>query len=738
MRLNEPVTQRERAFTEGVIVSRTDPKGRITFVNRAFVEISGFREDELVGQPHNLIRHPDMPPAAFADMWTTLKKGRPWIGVVKNRCANGDHYWVEAHVTPEWHEGTVTGYLSVRRPVERARIEEAERTYARIRGGQLRRFTLRNGVVTPPDPLRDWNPLWRLHLRTRLYLLSFFGIGLAAALMEGVALGVDRAWLWGALAAGAAFAAYSAHWLGGDLDGRLDGAVKVFRRMAGGQFDDPIDISRSDEVGRVLLGLKSMQTRLGYDLLEARERSASMARALQALDVAEARLMVANDRGEITYFNASLRALLVEMAPALKAIVPGFDVDALIGRQMADISPDPVGLAARLKHLAGSDRRESRIGPHTVLCIANPVLGAGGERLGTIMEWQDRTRELAIEAEVDAVVQAATHGDLSRRIPLEGKQGFMRGLSEGVNALLAATAANLAEINRVLAAMATGDLRLRIDTEYEGVFGEMQRATNATVEELSAIVRHIQQATEAIHTAAGEIAAGNQDLSRRTEQQAANLEETASSMEELTGTVKLNAANAHESQRLASGAATVAARGADVVEQTVSPMQAIAEQSKKSEDIIGVIDGIAFQTHLRALHAAVEAARAGDQGRGFAVVAGVVRTLAQRSAAAAKEVRALITRSVETVHDGATHAAQAGATMREVVEAVKRVDGMMAEIAAASAEQGEGIEAVNRTVNQLDAVTQQNAALVEEASAAAASMEDQAVQLRDAVATFRA
>jgi methyl-accepting chemotaxis protein/methyl-accepting chemotaxis protein-1 (serine sensor receptor) len=257
------------------------------------------------------------------------------------------------------------------------------------------------------------------------------------------------------------------------------------------------------------------------------------------------------------------------------------------------------------------------------------------------------------------------------------------------------------------------------------------------VGQLANIVRQIKDAAGLITTASKEIADGNSDLSQRTEEQAANLEETAASMEELTSTVRQNADNARQANQLAASASDVAVKGGEVVSQVVETMSSINDSSKKIVDIISVIDGIAFQTNILALNAAVEAARAGEQGRGFAVVATEVRTLAQRSAAAAREIKELIGNSVHKVEDGTQLVDQAGRTMEEVVLSVKRVTDIMGEISAASQEQSQGIEQVNQAISQMDEITQQNAALVEQAAAASESMREQAEQLSRAVAAFK-
>ncbi|MDQ8033868.1 MAG: methyl-accepting chemotaxis protein [Bordetella sp.] len=284
--------------------------------------------------------------------------------------------------------------------------------------------------------------------------------------------------------------------------------------------------------------------------------------------------------------------------------------------------------------------------------------------------------------------------------------------------------------------IAAGDLTTQV-TLREGDRESVMAAIAHMRDRLADTVGQIQSAAGSIDSAAREISAGNTDLSSRTEQQAASLEETASSMEELTSTVRQNADNARQASELASQASTVAGQGGEVVNQVVEKMRGITASSRKIGDIIGVIDGIAFQTNILALNAAVEAARAGEQGRGFAVVAGEVRSLAQRSASAAREIKDLIGESVGQVESGSALVEQAGATIEEVVQAVHRVTGIMSEIAQASSEQTRGLEEVNRAVSQMDHVTQQNAALVEQAAAAAASLEDQAQHLQRAVAIFR-
>ncbi len=508
MRTNLPVTQREYEFPSNeTLLSATDTSSHIQYANAAFIRTSGYRVDELIGQPHNLVRHPDMPAAAFADMWRTLKEGQSWTALVKNRRKDGDHYWVRANAAPMRRNGEVVGYLSVRTKPGREEIQTAEDLYRRFREGKAAGLAFHRGLVVRTGWLRWKSTLqllptaWRVRLPL-LALAALMGAGLAASGQPGLA---------GILAVGLLLADL---FIEAQVTGPLARVRCTAQQVASGEAASDLSLDRCDDIG----------------------------------------------------------------------------------------------LLAR------------------------------------------------------AITQA------------------------GLN--------------------------------------------------LQSLVSDVNEQASGLHVASQEIATANNDLSSRTEQTASSLEETAAAMEEQTATVRQNSDTAQQASQLAGATSEAASRGGEAVANIVSTMSLISDSSRRIADIIGVIDGIAFQTNILALNAAVEAARAGEQGRGFAVVASEVRSLAGRSAEAAKEIKGLIADSVGKVDTGSRQVAQAGQTMTEVVSQVRRVNDLIAEITSASKEQAIGISQVGQAVSQLDEMTQQNAAMVEQSSAAAGSMREQAQRLMEAIRVF--
>ncbi|KER73152.1 aerotaxis receptor Aer [Burkholderia cepacia] len=514
MRNNQPVTQREFDFPDdATLMSTTDANSYIAYANAAFIQVSGFSPEEIEGQPHNVVRHPDMPKEAFADMWATLKGGEPWTALVKNRRKNGDHYWVRSNTVPVMRNGQPTGYMSVRTKASRDEIAAAEALYKAFREGNAGNRHFHKGLIVRKG---------------------------------------------------------------------LTGFMSLFQTM-------------------------------------------------------------------------SVRARL-----------------------------------------------------HASLCVLAPVVVAGGWACGL------QGGALAAFAAVAAGAAAAAGLWLDAQI-----------------------ARPLMQLRDQALRVATGESRSGVAMNRVDEIGMTLRTINQLGLMFRWLVDDVSEQVLNVQRASNEIAQGNNDLSARTEQASTSVQQTAASMAEMTATVSSNAETALQANQLSVSASDAAERGGQAVGEVVTTMNDITASSRKISDIIGVIDGIAFQTNILALNAAVEAARAGDQGRGFAVVAGEVRALAQRSANAAKEIKTLIGASVERVESGARIVDGAGKTMEDIVTQVKRVSDLIAEISSSTAEQSTGVAQVDQAVVHLDNITQQNAALVEQSTAASESLKQQATRLVEAVNVFR-
>jgi len=469
---------------------------------------------------------------------------------------------------------------------------------------------------------------------------------------------------------------------------------------------------------------------------EAKKASDANERVRQALDVVGTATMIADTDLNIIYLNEAVKRMMGDAESDLREGIPNFNAAKLLGSNIDIYHKNPSHQRNMLANLSGSHVAELEIGVRSMSFIANSI-EVDGERIGTVVEWTDRTAEVAIEKEINNLVSAANAGDYTIQLDESGKKGFFLNLTKGLNSLTATANAGLNDVLEVMGTLATGDLTNKLDKEYEGIFASMKDSVNATIDKLTEVISNISNASTSVRSGASEIASGNDDLSKRTEAQASSLEETASSMEEMTSVVKQSAENSKSADELAQSATRKAREGGVVVEKAIVAMEEINKSSSEIADIIGVIEEIAFQTNLLALNAAVEAARAGEQGRGFAVVAAEVRNLAQRSADASKDIKDLIRNSEAKVTEGSNLVNESGKTLAEIEEAVNKVSTMISDISAGAAEQTSGIEQVNTAVAQMDEMTQQNAALVEEAAASSEAVSEQAMSLSKMVAFFR-
>jgi len=729
MKINMPVTNNEVLMKKDeILVTRTDLKGRITYANDAFVAISGYSREELIGSSHNIVRHPDMPAAAFEDLWICLKQNRPWSAVVKNRTKSGDFYWVEANVTPVFHQGQVQEYLSARYAPKREQIEKAERFYQKLNA--------KTATMRPVGVFSLIKSIKEISLLKKTSLITLVLSGLVSLLCYRFYIAGEYPLL--AIVAAVAITALTVNFLlFRKFKQFMEHAISIMYRLADEKFRNPMELNQNDELGDFYRGLYSMQVKLNADLAESRQVATDALRINQALDDVQSGVMVTDPGLNIIYLNKSVQKLFSDGEQEIRKQLPHFDAGKLLGANIDVFHKNPAHQRAMLEKLTGTYRSEINIANLHMAVVVNPVINKNNERIGFVAEWMNRINEVILDQEISKVVDCAVQGDFTQRVNEQDKSGLFLKLSQSINQLMHTSSTGLNEVVRVLAALAHGDLTEKITNEYSGTFKQLKDDSNATVESLRSLIGDIKAATDSINTAAREIASGNNDLSHRTEEQAASLEQTAASMDELTSTVQANTENAKQANQLAKSATEVAGKGVTVVTQVVTTMDSINESSRKIAEIISVIDGIAFQTNILALNAAVEAARAGEQGRGFAVVAGEVRNLAQRAAAAAGEIKTLIFDSEEKVSAGTKLVAQAGVTMKEIVDAISSVTGIMSQISNASVEQSEGISQVNQAVRQMDDVTQQNAALVEQAAASAESLEEQTENLMANLAKFK-
>jgi methyl-accepting chemotaxis protein len=490
------------------------------------------------------------------------------------------------------------------------------------------------------------------------------------------------------------------------LGGEPADVAQVANKVAQGDFSSRIELRAGDTTSlfaTVAQMQRDLTTRMEADNARAQadharaqvEQAAAVenARIRTALDRVSAGVTLVDTTGTIIYMNDFAANIFRTRAAEIRKHVPQFDPERVIGSSFDPLHRGSGGSGADgLAELSSARTEELEVGQATLRLISTPVIDGQGNRVGTVVQWIDRTEEIAVEHELETTVAKAIEGDLTVRVLEEGKEGFFKLLAAGMNNLIVSVAG---------------------------------------------VIRAMSLAAAEVRTGADEISRGNLDLSQRTEEQASSLEETAASMEQMTSMVKNNADNAAQANQLAAAAREQAERGGKVVSSAIAAMTEINVASNRIADIIGVIDDIAFQTNLLALNAAVEAARAGEQGRGFAVVASEVRNLASRSAGAAKEIKGLIQDSVTKVSDGARLVDDSGKVLGEIVTGVKKVTDVMAEIAASSMEQATGIEQVNKAVTSMDSVTQQNAALVEQASAAAQTLTEQAANLTELISRYR-
>jgi len=731
MRNNQPITHEEYKIADNMtLVSKTDLNGTITECNDAFELASGFTRDQLIGQPHNLVRHPDVPEAVFADLWSTLKAGYSWTQIVKNRRADGGYYWVKANASPIFKDGKIVGYMSVRSKPTPQEVAAAEQAYKDIKAGKAK---IKNGrVIKGFDLLSIKNAYFRLNPQYQLSIMvaTFYLIPylVYASLTNHTIIEIVLVALFGLVPP----------FIYGLLKLKTDRTNRkmLIATASNEEFDSNwFDPTTYD--GKLMSAIK-ISSLAAQERFEESQYQLDNANRLQtAMDQIKSNVMIADSQLNIIYMNDAMQEFMQIREARLKTALPNLDANKILGSNIDIFHKNPAHNRAMLETIKEPTKAHIKVADYHLDLNVIPVYNRSGLKTATIVEWTDRTAEVQLIEQVGEAVDAASAGLLNQRIDLSKTDGVAKQLGEKINELISNIEQPINETVELAVGIAEGDLTYQIHGQYLGKFAVMQDSLNVAVENLASMLAQTKMAADNLNEGAGQIYQGSVDLNDRTQNQAASLEQTAASMEQMTATVKHNADNTSEATNVTRNSAELANHGVGVMENAITSMEQIRTSSEKINDIIGLIDSIAFQTNLLALNAAVEAARAGEHGRGFAVVAGEVRTLAQKSADAAKDIRQLIEDTVKQVATGSEQVKGSGESLNEIFASIQDVNKIIEEISNSSAEQSEGVTQVNKAIALIDSAVQQNAALVEESAATAEELGAMSRRMSQNVSQFK-
>lgn len=727
MRENLPVTQEEYPIPKGLtLVSRTDLNGTIVECNDSFEIISGFKRSELIGQPHNLVRHPDVPPAVFKDMWQTLKSGMPWTQIVKNRRKDGSYYWVRANVTPVYDmNGQNTGYLSVREAVSESEKQAAAKAYQALHKGQAR---IEQGNVHTGINWQKWNLWTKLGPRSEMVVLALL-LGVAPLILTHTFLEVTPTMI-GVVSVLMLLVAWL---MGSYLQTSIRQAVSLLRKVAGGE--QVLDVKvKPNYTGKLYGAIQSSALAMGAYRSNLETESDRARRLQMAVDQAWVNMMMLDADGKIVYLNQQLKDFFASREATLANVISGFNAAKLIDQPMDLFNVDGAGFVL---NQADTQYREIEMAGMLFCLKLVAVHNRAGVHVGTVVEWEDKTLTAQLLQEVKKIHDGILVGDLGYRVDLEKADKELRPVAEALNMTLDSIVRSIDMSTEVAIAMSVGDFQQSIEQPCPGYFGVVKEALTVSMENISDILSGVQEVSELIDTDSKEVRRASTELSSSSQSQAASIEETSASMEEMTSAVQSSSDNAQDAASQTHDAAAKAAQGVKVMQDAIQSMEAISHASQRIGDIITLIDSIAFQTNLLALNAAVEAARAGEHGRGFAVVAGEVRNLAGKSSDAAKEIRGLIEDTLEKVEQGSAYVNDSGDSLNEIHQSIQKVQSIIDDISKSSREQTQGISQVNIAISDIDSQVQKNAIMAESTSQTAKQLESLTHAMTQNAQTFK-
>jgi len=488
MKINEPVTDREVKLRDGQeLVTKTDLKGIITYTNPDFIAISGFSRDELVGSNHNVVRHPDMPPAAFKDLWDTLKLGRPWSKLVKNRCKNGDFYWVKANVTPIFHNGEIVEYMSVRTRPSEEEIKQATHLYEQLNKNQA--------SLPSPKSISPQNLSGRLTQYAIIAVIAavLINVGLYLSELPGDALMVGPVVAFLIMLFGANSC------LSQRVIKPLDEAKKHMLDVSEGKYLAPIPLDEPGETGELKRIIKILAVKLGYEVNDAKEASRRSQRIKVALDNVSSNVMLADNDGEIIYCNEAVLNMMRKAQADIREQLPDFDAETILGSNFDIFHKNPQHQRQMLSRLQDTYSGQIKVGKRSFSLTANPVVDEEQNRLGTVVEWMDITDQLIAEDQIEQLIQKATYGELHERFDVNLYSGFMQNVAGGVNQMLDAVVEPMREVKRVLNAMAEGDLTQQMSGDFHGEFAELNQSLNRSMGNLNNMVSEISAAGRSIY-----------------------------------------------------------------------------------------------------------------------------------------------------------------------------------------------------------------------------------------------